>query len=63
MRDAYGLKSTKLRRAIYKVTMGMAKTTYPPMPKFVRHFPLHYYLRDMRKRMKQMDHIIGPDKV
>jgi uncharacterized protein (DUF2236 family) len=63
MREAYGLKSTKSRRVVYKLTMAMMKTTYPLMPKFVRHFPLRYYLKDMRKRMKNMDHIIGPDKV
>ncbi|OCL13905.1 hypothetical protein AOQ84DRAFT_411037 [Glonium stellatum] len=63
MRDAYGLKSTKSRRAVYKLTMAMMKTTYPIMPKFVRHFPLHYYLKDMRKRMRHMDHIIGPDNM
>ncbi|OCK79486.1 hypothetical protein K432DRAFT_354826 [Lepidopterella palustris CBS 459.81] len=63
MRDAYGLKSTKSHRALYKVYMAIIKTVYPVTPKFVRHFPLHYYLKDMRKRMKNMDHIIGPDQV
>jgi uncharacterized protein (DUF2236 family) len=63
LRDAYGLKTSTSRRALYKTYMVMLKTGYPIIPKFVRHFPRDYYMKDMRKRMKGMDHIIGPDRV
>ncbi|KAF2810251.1 uncharacterized protein BDZ99DRAFT_563097 [Mytilinidion resinicola] len=63
LRDAYGLKTSTSRRALYKVYMVMIKTGYPIMPRFIRHFPRNYYMKDMRKRIKGMDHIIGPDMV
>jgi len=57
MRDAYGLKTSKPRRAVYRVSMGLASTVYPLLPKFVREGPRKYYMRDMRKRMKKMGEV------
>jgi uncharacterized protein (DUF2236 family) len=54
IRDAYGLKTSKTRRGMYKFVMGTTKVVYPVMPKAVRTFPMNYYLKDMRKRMKNM---------
>ncbi|KAL3487818.1 hypothetical protein BJX62DRAFT_253771 [Aspergillus germanicus] len=51
LREAYGLKSTKSRRALYKSTMVMTKATYPFVPKAIRTYPVKYYMKDMRKRM------------
>jgi len=53
MRDAYGLKTSKPRRAVYKTFMAYAKVFYPLMPKLIREGPKRYYMRDMRKRMKR----------
>ena len=51
MRDAYGLKTSKTRRATYKVLMAYGRILYPMIPKPMRQFPMRYYLKDMRKRM------------
>lgn len=51
LRDAYGLKSTKGKRRLYKSTMALTKATYPFMPKVIRTFPVKFYMKDMRKRM------------
>ncbi|KAL2813885.1 hypothetical protein BJX63DRAFT_442759 [Aspergillus granulosus] len=51
LREAYGLKSTRSRRALYKSTMLMTKATYPFVPRAIRTYPVKYYLKDMRKRM------------
>jgi uncharacterized protein (DUF2236 family) len=47
MREAYGLKTTKTRRVLYRAGMGYVKVVYPFVPAFIRHAPLHYYMRDM----------------
>lgn len=55
MRAAYGLKSTKAKRLVYRTSMGYAKAFYPHMPLFIREFPLRFYLKDMRKRMDALE--------
>jgi uncharacterized protein (DUF2236 family) len=55
MRDAYGLKITKTRRVFYKGAMGYVKVVYPHMPRFVREYPLRFYMKDMRTRMRKME--------
>ncbi|KAJ5086194.1 hypothetical protein N7532_010965 [Penicillium argentinense] len=52
IREAYGLRSTKLRRGAYRVTMGLTKATYPSLPRAIRTYPMKYYLKDMRQRLK-----------
>lgn len=54
IREAYGLKSTKIRRGAYRVTLGFTKATYPYLPKAVRTYPMRYYLKDMRRRLQNM---------
>lgn len=54
IREAYGLKSTKIRRGAYRVTLGFTKATYPCLPKAVRTYPMRYYLKDMRRRLQNM---------
>jgi outer membrane protein assembly factor BamD (BamD/ComL family) len=34
------------------------KAVYPALPKFIRQYPVSYYLKDMRKRIKKQ----GGDK-
>ncbi|KAL2824454.1 hypothetical protein BJY01DRAFT_165207 [Aspergillus pseudoustus] len=51
LREAYGLKSNKRRRALYKSTMLVTKATYPFVPRAIRTYPVKYYMKDMRKRM------------
>jgi uncharacterized protein (DUF2236 family) len=54
IREAYGLKSTKLGRGAYRVTLGLTKATYPCLPKIVRTYPMRYYLKDMRRRLRNV---------
>lgn len=54
IREGYGLKSGRLRRTTYKTIILGAKIAYPVIPKFVRTLPVKYYMRDMRKRMRNM---------
>ncbi|CAL5872808.1 uncharacterized protein PFLUO_LOCUS7077 [Penicillium psychrofluorescens] len=54
IREAYGLKSTKTRRGAYRFAMGFTKVTYPCLPKVIRTYPMRYYLKDMRKRLRDM---------
>jgi uncharacterized protein (DUF2236 family) len=58
MRQEYGLKTSKPRRAIYRVTMGLGRTFYPMLPNSVRQIPLKYYLKDMRKRMAKVADVV-----
>ncbi|KAL3469750.1 hypothetical protein BJX99DRAFT_240695 [Aspergillus californicus] len=51
LRDAYGLKTSKGRKMLYKSTMGLTKATYPFMPRAIRTYPVKHYMKDMRKRM------------
>jgi uncharacterized protein (DUF2236 family) len=55
LRQEYGLKRSP--RA-YKALMLGIKAVYPALPKFIRQYPVSYYLKDMRKRIKKQ----GGDK-
>lgn len=52
IREAYGLKTTKMRRGMYQLTVGFAKATYPCLPLFVRTYPKRYYMKDMRRGLQ-----------
>ncbi|KAJ5636863.1 uncharacterized protein N7484_010176 [Penicillium longicatenatum] len=54
IREAYGLKSTKIRRGSYRFLMGFTRVTYPHLPRVIRTYPMRYYLKDMRRRLSQM---------
>ena len=54
MRDAFGLKTSKSRRAVYRMLLGLTRGVYPHMPMTIRTFPMKYYLKDMRRRMDNM---------
>ncbi|PGH30801.1 hypothetical protein GX50_06429 [[Emmonsia] crescens] len=54
LREAYGLKTSKSRRRAYRALMGITKRVYPHLPMFVRTAPRNCYMKDMRKRMKNM---------
>ncbi|PGH18095.1 hypothetical protein AJ79_00723 [Helicocarpus griseus UAMH5409] len=54
LREAYGLKTSKIRRTMYAVFMGITRGVYPHLPRFAREYPKHYYMKDMRKRMKDI---------
>ncbi|KAK2747699.1 hypothetical protein FQN55_004869 [Onygenales sp. PD_40] len=54
LRDAYGLKTSSTRRKTYKAAMGITRAVYPHLPMFIRQLPRNYYMKDMRKRMKNM---------
>lgn len=51
LRDAFGLKTSKGRKRLYRSTMGLTKATYPFMPRVIRTYPVKHYMKDMRKRM------------
>jgi uncharacterized protein (DUF2236 family) len=38
---------------MYKVLETTARAIYPALPRFIRQYPVRYYLKDMRKRMKK----------
>ena len=61
MRKEYGLKTSRRRRVLYNVYMSTLKGIYPHMPLFIRTYPLRYYMKDMRKRMKNVDTVIGKE--
>ena len=52
VRDAYGLKTGKIRRGTYRLTMALTKATYPALPKAIRTYPMKYYMKDMRRRLE-----------
>ncbi|KAJ5718841.1 uncharacterized protein N7483_009923 [Penicillium malachiteum] len=56
LRDAYGLKTSRLRTFTYRVLLGMTRVTYPALPRSVRTYPMRYYLKDMRKRLQDTPH-------
>jgi uncharacterized protein (DUF2236 family) len=55
MREEYGLTTHRRR---YGFTLGIVKGVYPVLPRFVRQYPLKYYLKDMRNRMRKAGHVI-----
>lgn len=54
IRDEYGLKSSRLRTGTYRFIIGTTKVTYPHLPRWVRTYPMKYYLKDMRRRLNDM---------
>jgi uncharacterized protein (DUF2236 family) len=54
MRYAYGLKTSKSRRAVYRILLGLTRGVYPHMPVAIRTYPMNYYLKDMRRRINDM---------
>lgn len=54
IRDEYGLKSSRFRTGTYRFIMGTTKVTYPHLPRWVRTYPMKYYLKDMRRRLSDM---------
>lgn len=54
VREGYGLKTGRFRRTIYKSVMLGTKVVYPVIPRFIRTIPMKYYMRDMRRRMRNM---------
>lgn len=54
MRDAYGLKTSKTRRTTYKAMMGLTKSIYPHLPMAIRELPMKYYMKDMRRRIRNV---------
>lgn len=60
LRDLYGLKTSKSRRAVYHVLEKIVRAVYPPLPERIRTYPVKYYMNDMRKRIAEMpDQVIG----
>lgn len=62
IREAYGLKTSKPRRAVYWVLEKIVRATYPPLPESLRTYPVKYYLKDMRRRIAKMPDNIIPEK-
>jgi uncharacterized protein (DUF2236 family) len=54
IREAYGLKTLKSRRATYRVVMGFTRSIYPQLPMTIWEYPMKYYMADMRHRMKNI---------
>lgn len=55
VREAFGLKKPSApKRGIYRVSMVLGRQVYPRLPLFIREYPKNYYLKDMRKRMRNM---------
>lgn len=54
VREGFGLKSTKVRRGVFRMSLGFTKVTYPGLPKVIRTYPMRYYLNDMRRRIQNM---------
>lgn len=52
LRQAYGLRTSKVRRTTYRFIMGLTRATYPCLPKTIRTYPMKYYMRDMRRRLE-----------
>jgi uncharacterized protein (DUF2236 family) len=50
MRQEYGLKRSP---KAYKLLMFNLKAVYPALPRALRQYPVNYYLKDMRKRIKK----------
>jgi hypothetical protein len=53
IREAYGLKSNKLRRGAYRVIVVLTKFIYPYLPETMRTYPMRYYLGEMRQRLQK----------
>lgn len=53
MREEYGLKTSKRRRKLHRLSMGAMRNIYPLLPSLVRESPLNIYMNNMRKRIKE----------
>lgn len=53
IRNAFGIPSTKRTRAIYKLSVGVTRVFYPPLPRFMKTPLKDFYMWDMRRRIKQ----------
>jgi len=49
LREAYGIKR---KPRTYKVVLTLLKAIYPSLPASIRTYPVKFYLRDMRKRLR-----------
>lgn len=54
VREGYGLKTGPFRRIFYRSAMLGTKIAYPVIPRFIRTLPMKFYMRDMRRRMRNM---------
>lgn len=54
VREGYGMRSTGPKKTVYKTIMLGAKIGYPIIPKFIRCYPLKYYMKGMRRRMNDV---------
>lgn len=54
IRAGYRFKSTKARSRMFGFSLVFTKATYPCLPKFIRTYPMRYYLKDMRRRLNDM---------
>jgi len=54
IREAYGLKTSAPKRGLYRVSMMLGRNIYPHLPLFIREYPKNYYMKDMRKRLRNM---------
>lgn len=53
IREGYGLKMSRRRRRIYRLSMGLIRKVYPNLSVFVREYPVRYYLKGMRKQIRE----------
>ncbi|KAJ5772623.1 hypothetical protein N7520_003152 [Penicillium odoratum] len=51
LREAYGLRSTRTTRTLYRTWMGFSVAVYPAMPSKVRAYPLRYYQDRLREKL------------
>jgi uncharacterized protein (DUF2236 family) len=52
LREEYGIN---VHHGRYRFLLGLTKSVYPHLPSYIRQYPLRYYLKDMRKRMKKLE--------
>lgn len=64
IRELYGMKTSRGRRAAYKLLETIVRAVYPPLPEKLRTYPVKYYMKDMRRRIAEMpDDVIGEKSV
>lgn len=51
LRDAYGLHSTVMTRAMYRTWMGFSVAVYPAMPNKWRAYPLRFYQERLKDKL------------
>ena len=55
IRQDFELQTSPVRRAVYRASLGFTRVTYPHLPRAIRTYPMKYYLKDMRRRLRDMD--------